>query len=301
MALELKEFTPEALVKFAETLDAELKASTKATEDKFVELKAAIAAVPTSEALEEVKKTAAGVETLTKSFADTVQKTQDLALALNDIKKQLDHPLYGSGAEHDDALRKGIIEQEKILFNAKRTDITQTLDEKQIDFKRHLLVNEASKQLVFATGADDYMHKLSKLPEDARKALSMSQIDGSFFFPEVQTAIRDCFLEPVGLFDLYDTFSVSKMTFMYPFIKDHTMLGGYVCSDDCGTVNASNINLQFRREQVYDWRGTLCVTTRTLADSSIDLLALVARATRRGFPATASSSRRAGCRTTCSR
>ncbi len=278
MAFEVKEFTPETLVKLAEDLDASLKQSAADVEKKFGELKQQFSGAAPAAKLEELQKTVeAQITTSTKALAEAVEKQQELSNALNDVRKQLDHPLYGNKAEMTDAKKAAVIDHERILFNAKGVEKDARFDESKVDFKKYELLDSASKKLIMCSSETEYHDAIRRMTADESKAFSMSQIVGSYFFPEVQTAIRDCFLEPVGLFDLYDTFTVSKSTFMYPFIKDHTMLGGYVAADDCGTINAANINLQFRQEQVYDWRGTLCVTTRTLADSSLDLLAMVAR------------------------
>jgi HK97 family phage major capsid protein len=270
MPLEIKEFTPAALVGFAEALSAELELSKKAVEDKFVEFRAGVAEKKSFDELQ---------ATVSTQFAELATKTQDLGLALNDVKKQLDNPLYGNKAEHDDSIRKSAVEHHRAIFNyhQKSKDPLAAFDEKEVDVKGYLALAGAQRKLFLVGERDEYARKFASLSPEEQKALSMSQIDSHYFYPEVLTAIRDCFLEPIGLFDLYDTFTISKMTFMYPFIKDHTLLGGYMCSDDCGTINAANLNLQFRHEQVYDWRGTLCITTRTLADANMDLLALVAR------------------------
>jgi HK97 family phage major capsid protein len=268
MAVEIKEFTPQKIVEMLENVEAEVKKAGIEREAAFKEVAASFA---------DKKSVAELAETVTKSFVDAATKHQDLTLAVNDLKKQLDNPLYGDKGEYDDACRKAAIDHERTLFLATNTDRTAFFDEKKVDLKRYQVTGSAHKKLMLATDENSYRELHRKLSEDERKGLSMSQIDGHFLIPEVQQIIRDCFLEPVGLFDLYDTFNVGKMSFVYPFIKDHTNMGGYICSDDCGTIQAAGMNLQFRNEQVYDWRGTFCVTTKLLAEAAIDILAIMAR------------------------
>lgn len=268
MPVAVTEHTPEVIVKKLDDIESAFKAAQSETETKFTEVKAASA---DKKALDDLS------ETVTKGFADALAKTQDLGLAVNELKKQLDSPLYGTTRQVDDAERKAAIDHERTMFFAKNEDPGTAFDEKMVDLARYRNLKSATRKLILASDDLDYQHRYSKLSKDEQKSLSMSQIDGNYFLPEVQNIIRDCFLEPVGLFDLYDTFTVGKMSFMYPFVGDHTKLGGYICSDDCGTITAAGINLQYKHAQVYDWRGTFCVTTRVLSDSAIDILALMAR------------------------
>jgi len=266
--INVTEHTPEILVQKLDEIDGLLRSSKDDTQRRFAEFKASSA---DKKAVDDL------ADSVARRFADAVQRTQDLSLALNDVKRQLDSPLYGTDAQVSDAERKAAVDHERTLFTARNEDPGAIFDEKRVDLARYRHLKSATRKLIVAANELDFQHRNSMLSQEEKKALAMAMIDGSYFLPEVQQIIRDCFLEPAGLFDLYDSFAVSKMSFMYPFIRDHAMLGGYVCSDDCGTVQAANVNLQFRQEQVYDWRGTFCVTTRVLSDSAIDILALMAR------------------------
>ena len=263
------EHTPEILVKKLDDIDSALKTSKEETLKEFNALKESAA---DRKSLDDLSTSVA------QRFADALQKQQDFAAALNDVKRQLDSPLYGTDKQVDDAERKAAIDHERILFNAINKNINVVFDEKTVDLARYRALKTANRKTIVAQSQSEF-HDIwaNRLTEDERKSLSMSQIDGNYFIPEIQQVIRDCFLEPVGLGDLYDAFSVGRMSFMYPFIKDHTMLGGYICSDQCGTIEAAGINLQFREDRVYDWRGTFCVTTRVITDSAIDIMALMAR------------------------
>lgn len=267
MAIEIKEFTPEAISALATELESNLKEAKSATALEFKNVRDAMAGKADAEA----------VTKLSENYAASVQRFQDLTNAVEDIKKQVEHPAFGTAAEVDDEIRKSAIQHARKMFDLTNTDPDKDFDEKTVDVTSARFVSKALRKLSKAKDNIDFQDRFNKLDADEKKALTFSQMDSYFLSPEILSMMRDCYFEPAGLFDLYDTFSLTKSSFMYPFIKDHTLLGGYICSDQCGTVQAAEANIQFRSGRVFDWRGTFCATTQVLQESSIDLLATMAR------------------------
>ena len=216
------------------------------------------------------------VKKLADEAIDHKRNLQTITDSMDGMKKQLDTPIYtGTQKDQDDALKEETInflqmkhedKGDDTPFNAKGIDLT---------FLPHLV--KAQRKLIKCNSEAHARQVLSNLDELERKAMTMSQLDGMLFWPEISQVVRDCFLEPYGLDDKYDSFSVSKMSFMYPFLDRHDLMGGFICSEECGTITAATNNLSFRNTRVYDWRGTWCTTLTTLEDAAINIITWMAR------------------------
>ena len=219
----------------------------------------------------------AKVVELTTSLTKSAEDIANMRGVVDTMKRQLDQPaLSGTAEEARDAIRETTISHMRSLFEEKNAGNDATFKEKDADlsFLPHLV--EAQRKLTKSKNEADMRHIMSNLSEDERKSMTMSQLDGYMFWPEISTIIRTCFLEPIGLQDLYDSFPIAKMSFLYPFIDSHDLLGGFVCSEDCGSIQAATNNIHFRQTRAYDWRATFCTTTATLEDSSINILTWMA-------------------------
>lgn len=216
------------------------------------------------------------VTDLTKKLADASVDLGNLRGVVDTMKKQLDTPLLtGTEKEARDAVKECAIGYMRNIFDNKHLG-NEEFQEKNLDlsFLPHLIT--AQRKLTKSANDSDMRAIVGSMTDDERKSMSMSQLDGYMFWPEISTIIRTCFLEPIGLQDLYDSFPITKMSFLYPFIGNHDLLGGFICSEECGTIQAATNNIHFRQVRAYDWRATFCTTTATLEDSSINILTWMA-------------------------
>jgi HK97 family phage major capsid protein len=218
----------------------------------------------------------AKVEEMTTKLAEETARIGNLQGVIDTMKKQLDQPLLtGTQTEARDALKETVISHMRDIHEATHLGNTE-FKESGLDLGFIPDLVAGQRKLVKAKNDSELRAISSTLSDNEKKSMSMSQLDGYMFWPEISTIIRTCFLEPIGLQDLYDSFPVAKMSFLYPFIDSHDLLGGFICSEDCGTVQAATNNIHFRNTRVYDWRATFCTTTATLEDSSINILTWMA-------------------------
>jgi len=259
------------LVKHISTLTAGLEAATVAHNEEIKHLK--------EELGKERKASETQVAVVTELSTKLAKGSEDIANlrgVIDTMKKQLDQPiLTGTQSEARDAVKECAIEYMRNIFDAKHLG-NEEFSEKNIDLSFIPDLITAQRKLTKSANDSDMRAIVANLTEAEKKSMSMSQLDGFMFWPEISTIVRTCFLEPIGLQDLYDSFPITKMSFLYPFIKDHDLLGGFICSEDCGTVMAATNNIHFRQVRAYDWRATFCTTTATLEDSSVNILTWMA-------------------------
>lgn len=245
--------------------------ATEAHEENIKTLRTELTAEKT--ASEERKKK---VEDLAKSLADETTKIGNLQGVIDTMKKQLDQPLLtGTQKEARDAVKETVILHLREMHDATHLGNTE-FKEASIDLSFVPDLVSAQRKLVKSQNESQQMTIIANLSAEERKSMTMSQLDGYMFWPEISTIIRTCFLEPIGLQDLYDSFPIAKMSFLYPFIDSHDLLGGFICSEDCGSIQAATNNIHFRNVRAYDWRATFCTTLATLEDSSINILTWMA-------------------------
>lgn len=245
--------------------------SQKAHEDGIKALRAELTAEKT--ASEERKATVAELAT---KLADDATKIGNLQGVIDTMKKQLDQPLLtGTQKEARDSVKETVILHLREMHDATHLGNTE-FKESAVDLAFVPELVSAQRKLVKSRNESDQMAIISNFSPEEKKSMTMSQLDGFMFWPEISTIIRTCFLEPIGLQDLYDSFPIAKMSFLYPFIASHDLLGGFICSEDCGTVQAATNNIHFRNVRAYDWRATFCTTLATLEDSSINILTWMA-------------------------
>lgn len=218
----------------------------------------------------------ATVTELTTKLAKSSEDIANMRGVVDTMKKQLDQPLMtGTALEARDAVKECAIEYMRNIFDAKHLG-NQEFSEKNTDLSFLPDLVSAQRKMMKASNDSAMRAIISDLSDGEKKSMSMSQLDGFMFWPEISTIIRTAFLEPIGLQDLYDSFPITKMSFLYPFIDNHDMLGGFICSEDCGTIQAATNNIHFRQVRAYDWRATFCTTLATLEDSSINILTWMA-------------------------
>lgn len=218
----------------------------------------------------------AAVAEMATKLADESTKIGNLQGVIDTMKKQLDQPLMtGTEKESRDAVKETVVLHLREMHEAKHLGNVE-FKETGIDLSFVPDLVSAQRKLVKSQNESQQMSIIANLSSEEKKSMSMSQLDGYMFWPEISTIIRTCFLEPIGLQDLYDSFPIAKMSFLYPFIASHDLLGGFICSEDCGTIQAATNNIHFRNVRAYDWRATFCTTLATLEDSSINILTWMA-------------------------
>lgn len=217
------------------------------------------------------------VKDMATKLADSATQIGNLNGIVDTMKKQLDQPLMtGNQKEARDAVKETVIAHLRDIHEEKHLGNTEFKEptNEELSFIPTLIT--AQRKLVKSKNDSDMKHIIGQMDDQEKKTMTMSQLDGFMFWPEISTIIRTCFLEPIGLQDLYDSFPIAKMSFMYPFIASHDLLGGFICSEDCGTIQAATNNIHFRQTRAYDWRATFCTTLATLEDSSINILTWMA-------------------------
>lgn len=257
--------TPEVVLAAIGDVKTATEAARAAHEAAFRELKSEVETVRKSDGEHQAKVAKIADDLLAaKAQSDALKNTLDA------IKRQLDSPVYGKDGEANDHIRKSAIVFSREAWVGKHGD-DAGFREESVTVDHLQALKSAQRKLIGTNNEAAYRHALSQLSADEVKAMNISQLDGHLFMPEMQTVFRDCFLEPVGLGDLYFTFGVGKTSFSTPVVKDHAKLGGYICSNTCGTVEAATNNISVITDRVYDWRGTWCATTATLEDSAVNL------------------------------
>lgn len=217
------------------------------------------------------------VKTMATELADSATKIGNLQGVVDTMKKQLDQPLMtGTQKEARDAVKETVIAHLRDIHEELHAGNNVEFKESGVELGFIPDLISAQRKMVKAKNDADMRHIVSAMDDKEKKSMTMSQLDGFMFWPEISTIIRTCFLEPIGLQDLYDSFPVAKMSFLYPFIASHDLLGGFICSEDCGTIQAATNNIHFRNTRVFDWRATFCTTLATLEDSSINILTWMA-------------------------
>lgn len=219
----------------------------------------------------------AKVEEMATKLSESATAIGNLQGVIDTMKKQLDQPvLAGTVKEARDAVKETVLVHMRDMHENLNMGNGAEFKEASVDLGFVDDLVKAQRKLVKSKNESDQRAIISALSPEETKSMSMSQLDGYMFWPEISTIIRTCFLEPIGLQDLYDSFPIAKMSFLYPFIANHDNLGGFICSEDCGTVQAATNNIHFRNTRAYDWRATFCTTTATLEDSSINILTWMA-------------------------
>lgn len=235
----------------------------------------AMRAEMTAEKVASEERKAQVAEMATK-LVEEQTKIGNLQGVIDTMKKQLDQPLMtGTEKESRDAVKETVVLHLREMHEAKHLGNVE-FKETGIDLSFVPDLVSAQRKLVKSQNESQQMSIIANLSSEEKKSMSMSQLDGYMFWPEISTIIRTCFLEPIGLQDLYDSFPIAKMSFLYPFIASHDLLGGFICSEDCGTIQAATNNIHFRNVRAYDWRATFCTTLATLEDSSINILTWMA-------------------------
>lgn len=268
------------------TAEESLEVLTKAVEDTLVDMKKTKAAQEESfKALrEELGKKADGesvakVKELSESFATFTADLEKMQGTVALLKKEMDTPLMRGGKDLAANDKDAAVELQKRAFIHKggaeddfRPDLENLV--KATDYR------SAANKLM-RVGIESRQKIMRSFTEDERKAFDAASLDAGFFSPEMLGLEIDCEVECASLLDLYDSISVSKTTFQYPFIRDYGALGEYGCDASCDGPMGPEGNIEWRNGRVNDYRGVFCLTRNVLVEANYDLLAFMYRAIQR--------------------
>lgn len=219
------------------------------------------------------------VKELADGYAEMTKEVQSLNAALNQVKREIDVPLLRGGKDLADSDRKAAIELQKRAFIHKGGDVS--------DFRADLdnlvdaSVYRAAVRKMQRVGLESRDKVIRSLSQDERKAFEASDMDAGFFSPEMLGLEVECDPECASMVDLYDSVSVSKSTFQYPFIADYGALGEYGCDAPCDGPMGPEGNIKIRNGRVNDFRGAFCFQRNVLAEANYDLLSFMYRAIQR--------------------
>lgn len=228
----------------------------------------------------EIKKS---VEALTKQYADAATEFQALQAGVNQLKKEMEAPVYRSEKDLSEVDRKNAVELQKRVFLSKGGDE----DNFQPDLEN--LVNlsayrSACQKLVKYGGlqkrSEIYRERFSDIE---RKSFDAASLDTAFFSPEMLGLTVDCNIECASLLDLYSRVSVSKSKFQYMRIKDYGDIGSYHCDVDCDAPLGRPGNISYENGKTYDFRGLFCFLKKVLDEANFDFLAFMMLAAQRSY------------------
>jgi hypothetical protein len=221
------------------------------------------------------------VEQHTAEYAALITKTQMLEQAQNQIKKELDAPLYkgGDALVENDVNAAIELQRRAYLFKGGDAEEFKPDLENLVDAKAY----RSAVRKMMKVGIESKQKIVRNLPELERKAFEASSLDSALFSPEMLGITVDCIVECAELLDLYGSASVSKSTFMYPQVMDYGAIGKYDCDAKCDAEYGPEGNITFKSGNVSDWRGVFCFQRKVLAEANYDLLSFMYNAAARSY------------------
>lgn len=268
----------EELHKELETVAGSIEKTGKAMEDKYREL---------HNHFDGVKKDNAEIENAVKKgaaeYAELAANLQSLGSQMDDIKKQLDAPIFKGGKDLADADRKAAIELQKRIFFAKTAGATEDDFKEDVENLVPAHVYRALCRKMTEVGIKSKAEVIRGLNADERKAFDMASLDIAFFSPEMLGIEIDCNIECWSLTDLYGQETVSRSTFMYPKIESYGAIGSYDCDAKCDAELGPEGNIRYLNGKTYDFRGVFCFQKKVLQEANYDLLGFMMRAAQRSY------------------
>jgi len=266
----------DSLTEELSTVTQALAESKKAMEKQFTELTANYSGVKNDSI--EIKK---AVDQHTAEYKDMVAKHQSLIAAVDQIKKELDAPIFRGGKDLEDADHKAAIELQKSLFlynggsefdfKVDETKLVKAADYRSAAYK------------LMKGGLETKANIIRTFDDAERKAFEASGMDAAFFVPQMLGIEVDCNIECAEMLDLYRPITVSRSTFMYPKIIDYAAIGSYECDAKCDAELGPEGNLTYGNGKTYDFRGAFCLQKKTLSEANYDLLGFMMRSAARSY------------------
>jgi hypothetical protein len=216
-----------------------------------------------------------------EEYAALVAQQQALTQALDQVKKELDAPLFKGGTELIEADRKAGVECQRraFIFKGGNPDDFKPDMENLIDAAAY----RSAVRKLMVVGIESKQKVIRSFTDIERKAFDAASLDSAFFSPELLGITVDCIIECAELLDLYGSVSVSKSQFMYPQVMDYGAIGKYDCDAKCDAEYGPEGNIQFKSGAVSDFRGVFCFQRKTLAEANYPLLEFMFNAAARSY------------------
>lgn len=215
------------------------------------------------------------------NLAQSLAEFKNMEAAIEQIKKDMAQPIYGSKSDLKDNDREKAIELQKRIHVEKGG----TAD----DFKADLdnLVDpsmmRAAARKMMKIGLETKSDVLRSLTTEERKAFDAASLDTAFFMPELLGMEVDCEIECAQIWDLYAQENVTRSNFMYPHVLSYGDIGKYDCDAKCDAEFGPEGNIQWRQGRTFDFRGVFCFQRDVLREANYDLLGFMFRAAARSY------------------
>jgi hypothetical protein len=214
-----------------------------------------------------------------KEYADLVAMQQSLQQALDQVKKEMDAPLFRGGSDLAESDKKAAIELQKRAFLFKGGNEFEFVPDMDnlVDAKAYRSAVRKLMKLGIET-----KHKIVRTFDEAeRKAFDVASLDSAMFSPEMLGIEVDCTVECAEMLDLYGAATVSKSQFLYPQVLDYGAIGKYDCDAKCDAEYGPEGNIVYKNGNVSDFRGVFCLHRKTLQEANYDILDFMYRAAAR--------------------
>jgi HK97 family phage major capsid protein len=214
-------------------------------------------------------------------YAELKALTDKLEVAVNQVKKEIEAPLFRSEKDLADSDKKAAIElQKRIHLNAGGAIEDFKEDHSNLVVAKDL--RSAANKLM-QLGLKDKATIIRSFTEAEKKAFDAASMDAAFFSPELLGMEVDCNIECADITDLYRQINVSKSTFMYPQVLDYGEIGKYSCDATCDAETGPEGNITYKNGQTYEFRGAFCFNNKVLREANYPLLDFIMRSAQRSY------------------
>lgn len=201
--------------------------------------------------------------------------------AMDNFKKDLDNPMFGSQKDLQDHDRKTAIELQKRIHEHKYGA------EKEFKADLDNLINpehvRSAMMKMTKVGIESKAEARSRMTTEEQKAFDNASLDSGFFMPEILGIELDCFIECAEMLDLYSSVTVPKSAFMYPHVTDWGEIGRYDCDALCDAEFGPEGNITWKGGRTYDFRGVFCLQRDVVREADYDILGFMFRAAARSY------------------
>lgn len=274
---------PRAIEKALETLTSEMTTITSALEkskqeidEQYKQLHAHYDGVKADN--EDLKKQ---VKERADEYAKMIEEHQALQATLDQVKKELDAPVFKGGKDLEDSDKKAAIELQRRshLFKG-------GTDENFVEDHDNLVIAKdyrAAVRKLMEVGIKSKAEIVRSFNDAERKAFDAASLDAAFFSPELLGIEVDCEIECAELLSLYRSVTVSRTNFMFPHVQDYGAIGSYDCDAKCDAELGPEGNITYKNGKTFDFRGVFCFQRKVLAEANYPLLDFMMRAAARSY------------------
>lgn len=245
-----------------------------------------------SKTLDEIKKSVEGVKEIPaettaklKEFGDEMAEKfsefKNMSNAIEQIKKDMEQPLYHG----DDKLKEADIQSGIELQKRAHLEQGGLVEEFKADMDN--LVNPAdvrsAMRKMMKLGLMTKSEVVRSFTPEEKKAFDGASLDSAFFMPEMLGMEVDCEIECAQIWDLYQQQNVDRSNFMYPHVLSYGDMGTYDCDAKCDAEFGPEGNITWQQGRTFDFRGAFCFQKDVLREANYDLLGFMLRAVARSY------------------